>query len=273
MWSRHVRRGEQLLVAHRRVLLLARITVEAETPLLQGAQRLLQALGEGAPDRHHLAHRLHLRAEDARGARQLLERPAWDLGDDVVDDRLERRRGGRLLGGGDVVRDLVERVADGELRRDLGDRESGRLRGERRAARHPRVHLDHDLAAGGRIDGELHVRATGLDTDATDAGDRRVSHLLVLDVGERLDRRHGDRVAGVDAHRIDVLDAADDHAVVRVVTHDLELVLLPPDDRLLDEDLPDRTGVECLSPPSSRTPRRWRRYPSRDRPGCTPGGS
>ena len=34
-------------------------------------------------------------------------------------------------------------------------------------------------------------------------------------VGERLLRRDGDRVAGVDAHRVDVLDRADDHDVVR----------------------------------------------------------
>ena len=45
---------------------------------------------------------------DAPG--QLLERPARDLGDDVVDRRLERRR--RLAG--DVVADLVEPVADRE---------------------------------------------------------------------------------------------------------------------------------------------------------------
>ena len=47
------------------------------------------ALGEGAPDRHHLADRLHLRAEHGGGAGQLLERPAGHLGDHVVDHRLE----------------------------------------------------------------------------------------------------------------------------------------------------------------------------------------
>src|SRR2546426_2180192 len=36
----------------------------------------------------------------------------------------------------------------------------------------------------------------------------------VLDVGERLRGGHGDRVARVHAHRVDVLDAADDHDVV-----------------------------------------------------------
>ena len=90
------------------------------------------------------------------------------------------------------------------------------------------------------FDRELHVRSAGLDTDPPDAGDRRVAHLLVLDVGECLLRRHGDRVAGVHTHRVDVLDRADDHAVVGAVAHHLELVLLPSRDRLLDEDLADR---------------------------------
>ena len=94
---------------------------------LERAQRLLQRLGERAADRHHLADRLHLRAEHRRRARQLLERPARDLGDDVVDGRLERRR--RLAG--DVVAHLVEPVADRELGRDLRDREAGRLARER----------------------------------------------------------------------------------------------------------------------------------------------
>ncbi len=56
---------------------------------------------------------------------EFLERPAGDLGDDVVDGRLEA--GGGLAG--DVVGDFVERVADGELGGDLGDGEAGRLAG------------------------------------------------------------------------------------------------------------------------------------------------
>jgi hypothetical protein len=45
------------------------------------------------------------------GAGEFLEGKARDLGDDIVDRRLE---GGRRRAAGDVVLDLVERVADGE---------------------------------------------------------------------------------------------------------------------------------------------------------------
>jgi hypothetical protein len=92
------------------------------------SQRLLQALGERAADRHHLTDGLHLGAEHAGRAGQFLERPPRDLRDDVVDHRFERRR----CGPGDVVGDLVERVADGEAGGDLGDREPGGLGGQRR---------------------------------------------------------------------------------------------------------------------------------------------
>ena len=69
------------------------------------------------------------RGQQRLGALELLEGEARDLGDDIIDRRLEARRG---RAAGDVVRDLVERVADRQLGRDLGDREAGRLRRQRR---------------------------------------------------------------------------------------------------------------------------------------------
>ena len=119
------------------------------------APRLHERLAEGAADPHRLADRLHLRAERRVGARELLEGEARELHDDVVERRLEaRRRRPRQ-----VVRDLVERVADCELRRDLRDRIAGRLRRERGRARDARVHLDHADLAGLAVARELDVRA------------------------------------------------------------------------------------------------------------------
>ena len=50
-------------------------------------------------------------------------------------------------------------------------------------------------------------------------------------------RGDGDRVAGVDAHRVEVLDGAHDDAVADAVAHDLHLVLFPALDGFLDEHL------------------------------------
>jgi hypothetical protein len=76
---------------------------------LARAFRLAVGLDERAADAHRLADGLHLRAERRVGARELLEREARELDDDVVERRLEARR----CRPGQVVRDLVERVADG----------------------------------------------------------------------------------------------------------------------------------------------------------------
>ncbi len=228
--------AHQLVGRMRVVLTLGGIAVEPVAAGLERTERLLQALGERTPDRHHLTDRLHHGAEHRRRTRQLLEGPARHLGDDVVDRRLERRR--RLPR--DVVHDLVEPVADRDTRRDLGDRESGGLARQRTAARDARVHLDdHDVPVG-RVHRELDVRPAGVDADATDAHEHFVAQPLVLDVREGLRGGHRDRVAGVDTHGVEVLDRTDDHHVVGVVAHDLELVFLPSRDRLFDQDLRHR---------------------------------
>ncbi len=65
---------------------------------------------------------------------------------------------------------------------------------------------------------------------------------LVLPVGQRHRRRDRDRVAGVHAHRVDVLDRADHDDVVVAVAHQLELELLPAEHALLDQHLVHRAG-------------------------------
>ncbi|MPM28721.1 hypothetical protein SDC9_75249 [bioreactor metagenome] len=215
--------------------------VELGLVVLHRAQCLAQRLGEVAPDRHHLTDRLHVGGEGVVGGGELLEREPRDLDHDVVQGGLE---GGRGLGG-DVVGDLVEGVADGDLGSDLGDREAGGLGGQRRRARDPGVHLDHDHPAVDRVDRELDVAAAGVDPDRANDRDADVAHLLVLTVGQRHRRGDGDRVAGVHPDRVEVLDRADHHHVVGVVTHHLELVLLPAHDRLLDQHLGGGAGVQA----------------------------
>ena len=57
----------------------------------QRAYRFLQSPFEGPIDRHHLSGRLHLRIDGAIGARELVEWPARDLDDGIVERWLEGR--------------------------------------------------------------------------------------------------------------------------------------------------------------------------------------
>jgi hypothetical protein len=209
---------------------------------LTRAHRLGEGLLEGTTDGHGLSHRLHRGVEAPIRAGELLEGEAGPLDHHVVDRGLEA--GGRLAR--DVVVDLLERVAHREPGRDLRDREAGGLGGQRRGARDTRVHLDHRDLVGAGIDGELDVRAAGVDPHGPDHGQGLVAQALVLDIGERLLGRHGHAVAGVHSHRVDVLDRADDHHVVVVIAHHLELELAPADHRLLHEHLADRAGGQAL---------------------------
>ncbi|MNU91376.1 hypothetical protein D3C71_812600 [compost metagenome] len=216
--------------------------VEAGLAGLEAAQRLVQGLLEVAAYGHHFAHGLHLGGETVVGTGKLLEVEARDLGDHVVNRRLE---GGRGTTAGDVVHQLVQGVTDGELGGDLGDGETGRLGGERGGAGDPRVHLYDDHAAIFGVDAELDVGAAGLDTDLAQHRHGGVAHQLVLLVGQRLGWRDSDGVTGVDAHGVEVFDGADDDAVVVAIPHHFHLVLFPADQGLIDEQLLGRGEIQA----------------------------
>ena len=87
------------------------------------------------------------------------------------------------------------------------------------------------------MNGKLYIGAACFHADFPHHGDRGVAHPLVFLVAQRLRRGHRDRVARMHAHGVEVLDGAHDDEVVGLVADDLELVLLPPEDALLDEHL------------------------------------
>src|SRR5262249_16642133 len=104
-------------------------------------------------------------------------------------------------------------------------------------ARHAWVHLDDEHAPRLGVDGELDVRPSRFDADLRHHRARRVAHALELPIRKRHRGRYRYRVAGVHAHRIDVLDRAHDDEVVGAVSDDLELELLPTEHALFDEHL------------------------------------
>ncbi len=98
--------------------------------------------------------------------------------------------------------------------------------------------------------GKLYVSAA----DDADMLDDLVGLLLQLLLQIFIDRQHGCRtegISGVHAAGIHVLDETDRDHIVVLVADDLELELLPAQDRLLDQDLTDErclqaAGTDCL---------------------------
>ena len=152
------------------------VATETKRPHLQPSQRLLERFLEGAADGHRLADAFHLRGEHRVGFREFFEREPWNLGHHVIDRRLETGPGLAR----DVVRQLVQAVAHGQLGRDLGDRESGGLAGQGAGTADARIHFDHDHPSVLRIDRKLNVRSAGLHPDLANHGQCRVAHPLIF---------------------------------------------------------------------------------------------
>ena len=81
----------------------------------------------------------------------------------------------------------------------------------------------------------MNVAPASVHTNPPDDVDTDIAKTLVFPVGQCESRRHGDRIAGVNADRVDVFDRAHHHHVVGVVTHELEFVLFPAQDGLFQQ--------------------------------------
>ena len=75
---------------------------------------------DGPANRHGFAYRFHRGGQQRFRAGEFFKGKARDFGDDIVDGRLET--GGCHLG--DVIVQLVQRIADCQFRRDFGDRKT-----------------------------------------------------------------------------------------------------------------------------------------------------
>ena len=120
---------------------------------IERADALHQRLFKGASDGHDFANGLHLRPQVFIRSGKFLKLPLRNLDHHVVERRLEARRSLAR----DVVRDFIERVAHGELCRNLRDGKSRGLRSQRRGSRNTRVHFDDHHAPGLWIHAELNV--------------------------------------------------------------------------------------------------------------------
>ena len=96
---------------------------QAMHPCLEHPESLLQCLLECAADGHHLAHRFHRRPNSFMNAPKLLEIPAGNFDDHVIESRLEAGLGDL----GNRVLQLGEAIPQCQLGGDIGQGIASRL--------------------------------------------------------------------------------------------------------------------------------------------------
>ena len=222
--------------------LRAEAVAKARGANFHGAQAFLQGFLKGAANAHGFAHALHGGGELVLGTGKFFKGKARNLHHAVVDGGLKARHGF----AGNVVVQLVEGIAHGQLGGDFGNRKARGLGGQRRRTRHAGVHFDnHDLAVG-RVDAELHVTATRFNADFAHNGNGGVADVLVFDIRKGLHRGHGDGIARVHAHGIKIFNGADDDAVVLGVTHHFHFNFFPAKHALLNHDFRGGAGRKTI---------------------------
>ena len=202
--------------------------------LLQGADRLHKPRLKALRDRHDLSRRLHLGPEKMLRRPELVEGESRHLYDTVVQGRLK----GGVAHSRDLISDLIQRVAERELRRYPRDGIARRLRGERRGTGDAGIDLDHKVAKALRIQGELDI-AAARDSKLCDDAEGGAPQKLVFPVREGLRGGADDGIPGVHADRVEIFHIADADRVSRTVPHELVLDLLPARDALLHQNLMD----------------------------------
>ena len=214
-------------------------TVQAVQTHFRAADGLHQCHLEAGSDSHDLAGGLHLGAQLAAGVGKLVEGPLGHLHNNVVQRRL--KAGAGL--SSDVVLDLVQRVAKGDLRGDLGDRIAGGLGCQGGGTADPGVHLNDRIFKAVRVQRQLHIAAAH-DPQMGDDVQRRLAEHLEFLVRQGLGGGHHNGVASVNAHGVEVLHGADGNDIAHAVPHGLKLDLLPAEDGPLHQDLGNGRGIQ-----------------------------
>ena len=209
-----------------------RVKSPAPASRFQGTQGLLQGFLESTTDGHGLPYGFHGRGQVFVRLLELFKREAGNLGNHIVDGGL--KAGGRFPR--DVIPQFVQRIAYGQFGGQFGNGEPCGLGSQRGRAGNAGVHFNDNHAAVGRINGELDVGTARFHADLPDDGKRSVPHGLVFSVREGLDGGYGDGIPGMHAHGVDVLNGANDHAIVRAVPHYLHFKFFPADQGLFNQD-------------------------------------
>ena len=209
--------------------------------LFQRAHRFHQRRFKARRDPHHFAGRFHLCAELAGSIGEFVKRPFWNFDHAIIKCRLKAGKGFLC----NRIFNFVQRIAERNFGRNLCNRISGCLGGQRRRTADAWVNFDDNIFEAVGIKRVLHV-AAALDPQLCDDIERGGTKHLRLFIRQCLARRNHDGIAGVNAHGVKVFHVADCDAVSVCVAHDLVFNFFPTGDAALDQHLPNTAQVQTL---------------------------
>ena len=215
-------------------------TLQAVQIQLQGPDGFHQRRLKVPADGHDLARRLHPGAQRLVRRRKLIKGPAGELHHHIID-------GGFKAGiglAGHAVHNLIQAIADGNLRRNLGNGISRSLGGQGRRAADPGVYLDQIILHGLGIQRILHI-AAAFDSQRIDDADGGAPEHLVFLVPKRLRRGSYDAVARMDADGIDIFHAANRDAVPLAIPEHFKFDFLIARHGFFDEALVHAAGLQA----------------------------
>ena len=182
-------------------------------------------------DGHHLAYGFHLSSKFILGAFKFFKGPPGKLDNYIISGRLVFLQSSFF-----PVRDLVQGQSCGQKSGYIGDREACGLAGKGRRTGGSGIDFDDDNTAGLGIMGKLYVGAAD-NADGFNNGMGLLFQFILNILGNSQHRCSAERISGVDAHGVNILNETYRNLLTLCVTDNLYFQFFPADDRFFDQDL------------------------------------
>ena len=190
--------------------------------LFQGTDRFHKSALKIAADAHDFSGCLHLGGQSSLGRNKFIERQTGNFYHAVIQHRFKVCVGFSC----NCIWNLIQGIAQSDLGRHLCNGISCRFAGKSRRTADTGIHLDNAVLEAVRVEGILHVAASG-DAQLRNNIQGGGSKHLILFIAKGLGRRYHDRVSCMNSNRVDIFHIADSNTVSCTVAHYFILNFFP----------------------------------------------
>ena len=206
--------------------------IEIVETQLYRTNSLHHSLFKGSTDGHNLTGRFHLSTQSAFCVNEFIESPFWELNNLIVNRWLKASVGV----SGYCIYDLVQSVADSNLRSNFCDWITGCFGCQCGRTGYTRVYLDNSIFFGGWMQCKLTV-AAALYAQLFNNVQRCFSQHGEFFRSQSYCRSNNDGVTGMNTNWVNVFHRANSDAVSLGVTNYLEFDLFPTGNTFFNQNL------------------------------------